>query len=92
MNLLKLEGEEVDERDVEESIDRLVSPGESIVVPAIGPAEPSSLVRGKEIYLRQGCKSCHGEDGAGRDGGCAREGFVHEGLSVGFGTALDGAF
>ncbi len=65
VNLLEFEGEEVDERDVEESVARLVSPDESIVVPPIGPAKASSLVRGKEIYLEQGCASCHGEDGAG---------------------------
>jgi len=50
---------------VEESVDLLTSPGDAIVVPPIGPATPSSLVRGEELYLELGCANCHGEDGAG---------------------------
>ena len=65
VNELELDGEEVSQDDVEESVDFLTSPGEAIVVPPIGPAEPSSLVRGREVYLELGCASCHGEDGAG---------------------------
>ena len=65
VNVLELQGEEVSEYDVEESVDLLTSPGDAIVVPPIGPAAPSSLVRGKEIYLELGCANCHGEDGAG---------------------------
>lgn len=65
VNLLESEGDEVDEHDVEDSIDRLVSPGESIVVPSLGPAEPSSIVRGKDTFVALGCASCHGEDGSG---------------------------
>ena len=68
VDLLELQGEEVSEEDVEESVDLLTSPGEAIVVPPIGPAAPSSLVRGKETYLELGCANCHGEDGAGATG------------------------
>jgi mono/diheme cytochrome c family protein/Flp pilus assembly protein TadD len=65
VSVLELQGEEVFEDDVRESVDLLTSPGEAIVVPPIGPAVPASLARGKEIYIEQGCASCHGEDGAG---------------------------
>jgi cytochrome c/tetratricopeptide (TPR) repeat protein len=62
---LKRYGEEVDEDEVEESVDLLASPGDAIVVPPIGPAGPSSVVRGKQLYVELGCAFCHGEDGAG---------------------------
>jgi tetratricopeptide (TPR) repeat protein len=65
VNVLELQEEEVSEDDVEESVDLLTSPGDAIVVPPIGPAAPSSLVRGRETYLELGCANCHGEDGAG---------------------------
>lgn len=65
VNLLKIEDEEVDGQEVEESVDRLVSPGESIVPPSIGPAEPSSIARGRKNYMEFGCANCHGENGAG---------------------------
>jgi mono/diheme cytochrome c family protein len=65
VNELQLDGDEVSEDEVEESVDLLTSPGEVIVVPPIGPAAPSSIVRGKAVYLELGCATCHGEDGAG---------------------------
>jgi mono/diheme cytochrome c family protein len=65
VHVLTLQGEEVDEDDLQATVDLLSSPGEPIVVPNIGPPEPSSLERGKEIYVQQGCATCHGEDGAG---------------------------
>lgn len=65
VSVLELQGEEVMEDDVEESVDLLTSPGDAIVVPPMGPAAPSSLARGREIYREVGCAKCHGEDGAG---------------------------
>lgn len=65
IHVLELQGEEVIEDDVEESVDLLTSPGNAIEVPPIGPATPSSLVRGKETYVEVGCTKCHREDGAG---------------------------
>lgn len=65
VHLLELEGEEADEREVEATVNRLASPSELFVVPAIGPSKPSSVARGKEIYQELGCATCHGEDGAG---------------------------
>ena len=67
VNLLKFEEEEVDEQEVEESVDHLVSAGESIVVPPMASTEPSSIVRGKMMYQELGCATCHGEDGAGAE-------------------------
>ncbi|MFV1967107.1 MAG: c-type cytochrome [Pirellulaceae bacterium] len=68
VNLMELDGDDIDEEDeneVRETVDHLASPGKPIVVPRIGPAEPPSIVRGKETYQRLGCASCHGADGAG---------------------------
>lgn len=63
--MLEFEGEEIDEREVGDFVDRMTAPGELIVVPPLGPAETSSLARGKALYRSLGCVSCHGEDGAG---------------------------
>ena len=65
---LEFQGEEVTEEDMEEVLEAvaiLASPGDPIVVPPIEPTTPASLVRGKETYLKLGCATCHGEDGAG---------------------------
>jgi mono/diheme cytochrome c family protein len=65
VEVLKSQGEEVVESDVEGSVRVLTSPGEPIVVPPIGNSSPSSVLRGQEVYVEQGCAKCHGEDGAG---------------------------
>lgn len=38
-------------------------PEEILPVPAMGPSDPESIARGKEIYFRSGCHQCHGDDG-----------------------------
>ena len=45
-------------------------------VPEIGPPDEAAIARGKEIYIKQSCHSCHGEDGKG---GGTKEQFDDEG-------------
>lgn len=62
--LLK-EGEEIDEDEVREVLKLRTTPGDDAVVPRIGRADPQAIARGKDAYLKLGCKNCHGEDGTG---------------------------
>lgn len=54
-----------DEAYLEQAANEAVTPGETLVVPAFPAATEESLKRGKEIYARQGCVSCHGAEGRG---------------------------
>jgi mono/diheme cytochrome c family protein/Tfp pilus assembly protein PilF len=65
VEVLKRQGEDVVEDDVERSVNVLTSPGEPIVVPPIGISSRPSVRRGQAVYAQQGCAKCHGEDGAG---------------------------
>ncbi len=62
---LQAEGEEIDEQDVVEVVDIRTRPGDRVPLPAIGPANPSAMARGREVYVQCGCRSCHGDDGTG---------------------------
>jgi tetratricopeptide (TPR) repeat protein len=63
--LLRAEGEEIDEQDVRAVVAVATLPGATIQVPALGPADPAAVARGREVYLQSGCRSCHGDDGTG---------------------------
>ena len=63
--LLRAEEEEIDEQDVEEVVDLRSLPGNLLRVPAIGPADPAAVARGRNVYLQTGCLPCHGDDGTG---------------------------
>lgn len=65
VRFLRSEGDEVDERDVQEAVDLATTPGEAMPVPPIGPAGPRAVSSGKEAYLAWGCAKCHGDDGTG---------------------------
>lgn len=65
LGVLKSQGEEVVESEVQKSVDLLTAPGEPIVVPPFGESSPASVRRGQKVYAEQGCAKCHGEDGAG---------------------------
>jgi|GEM_PF-330703 len=41
------------------------TPGESSELPEIPAADDAAVARGKEVYVRLGCKSCHGDTGKG---------------------------
>lgn len=63
--LLK-EGEEIDEDEVREVLKLRTTPGNDAHVPRIGsPADPQTIARGKDAYVKLGCKNCHGQDGTG---------------------------
>lgn len=66
--MLRQQGEEVTEDDMEELREaaiQLTTPGEPIAVPPMTPATSESCARGQQAYVRLGCTTCHGEDGAG---------------------------
>lgn len=44
---------------------RLTTPGAPSVVPEIPAADAAAIARGKVIYTRQSCHSCHGTEGKG---------------------------
>lgn len=62
---LTREGEEVDEEEVREVVRQCTTPGEAAPIPAIGPADPQAVARGKEAFSDLGCANCHGEEGTG---------------------------
>lgn len=65
----ELTDEELAEPDVQEEIEEFVTerttPGPSTEVPTMRSADAASIARGREIYIKQSCHSCHGEDGKG---------------------------
>jgi mono/diheme cytochrome c family protein len=63
--LLQAEEEEIDEQEVQQVVDLRTLPGDILQAPVIGPADPAAVARGREVYLQSGCRSCHGDDGAG---------------------------
>jgi len=58
-------GEEPDESEVREVVERNTTPGDPVRVPRIGPADPQAIARGKDVYVKLGCHTCHGPDGTG---------------------------
>lgn len=64
-----LEDEELDDPDLQAEIDefvtRRVTPGAVSDVPEIGEADAEAIARGKDLYVNQGCASCHGATGKG---------------------------
>ncbi|MBC8877261.1 MAG: hypothetical protein H8E44_48150 [Planctomycetes bacterium] len=63
--MLKEEGEEIDEHDVQAVVEHLTTPREVIQVPRFGPANSKTIEKGKGLYFSQTCDSCHGKDGHG---------------------------
>ena len=68
IRMLTEEGEEIDESEVDQVVEHLTTPRQIMVVPRIGPADLRSIERGKDLYVRYACHSCHGEDGVGSGG------------------------
>lgn len=72
MNLKKEQGltdEEIKAADVQEEIAAYAkgrtTPSEAAVVPVIAAADQAAIARGKEHFTKQGCISCHGNEGKG---------------------------
>jgi mono/diheme cytochrome c family protein len=70
--LTEIEGltdKEIAANDVQQEIndyaDEATTPGESTDVPAIGPPAPEAIARGRDVYAKFVCISCHGETGRG---------------------------
>ncbi len=56
------------QQEMNEFATRRVTPGSASEVPEIGLTDDAAIARGKEIYIKQSCHSCHGKEGKG-DGG-----------------------
>jgi mono/diheme cytochrome c family protein len=56
---------EVDPQELEESIKSRTTVGETSEVPAIGTPDAQAVARGKELYVKQACAACHGNEGKG---------------------------
>ncbi len=65
LELLKAEGEEVDEQEVRQVVLDCTTPGEVVPIPQMGPVESNAVARGKDVYFGLGCQHCHGDDGVG---------------------------
>ncbi len=65
----ELTDEEIAQSAVQEEIEafvkRFTTPGESSEVPEFGEPDSDAIARGKEIYFKQSCHSCHGKEGKG---------------------------
>ncbi|MCC7087189.1 MAG: c-type cytochrome [Pirellulales bacterium] len=63
--MLKEADEDIVESDVQEQVKERTTPGAVLEAPAIPTSDKTAAARGKEIYLKQGCGSCHGNEGRG---------------------------
>jgi mono/diheme cytochrome c family protein len=65
----QLTDEEIKEADVQEEIKafamRQTTPGSLTEVPALAGSDAAAIARGKSLYTRQSCHSCHGAEGKG---------------------------
>jgi len=65
----ELTDEEIQEPDVQaeiqEYVERRTTPGEATVVPPIPAADAEAVAGGKQIYVKQACNKCHGDEGRG---------------------------
>jgi mono/diheme cytochrome c family protein len=65
VNMLQEAAEEIVDSEVDTFVQQRMELSSGILIPAIGPADNGSLARGRELYVQQGCPSCHGEHGRG---------------------------
>lgn len=65
IEMLRDEGEEIDEDDVRHVVENRTAPGEVTKVPQIGPPGSQAVANGKETYHELGCNKCHGDEGIG---------------------------
>jgi len=49
----------------EAAVQLRTAPGEIVPIPVIKSADSYAIARGKQIYRKQSCHSCHGDDGVG---------------------------
>lgn len=65
IDVMKREGEEIDEEEVRQVVTNLTAPVDVVDDPEIGPPSLQAITRGEHIYLQLGCDKCHGSDGVG---------------------------
>lgn len=59
------EDEEPQEERVVEFVNRRSTPEPAVELPPLPAATDEAIARGKEIYVKQACHSCHGKEGKG---------------------------
>ncbi len=65
VDMLRREGEIVDEAEVRAVVEHRAIAGEVATSPKIGPLDSQSVTSGKDTYFELGCNKCHGDDGIG---------------------------
>ncbi len=65
MSRLRSMGEEIDNDELDEIVVSLTTPGQPTAALPVRPSTADSVARGKELYLKHACESCHGETGEG---------------------------
>ncbi len=58
-------GDEISAEDMQETVDRLTTPGELAAAVDLGDPTPESISHGKELYATKACLQCHGPSGKG---------------------------
>ncbi len=58
-------GEEINTDELREFVELRTTPGKSVQIPTIGPADLQAIARGKDAYFKFECDNCHGERGSG---------------------------
>ncbi len=65
----QLTDEEIKDPSVQEEIvtfaRQRIIPGDKVEVPELAPSDASAIARGKAVYARQSCHSCHGVEAKG---------------------------
>jgi DMSO reductase family type II enzyme heme b subunit len=59
------ENPEIDQQEIDDFIKGRTVPGEISATPDIGEPNTPAAARGKELYVKLGCASCHGNEGKG---------------------------
>jgi len=65
VNMLRDQGEGIDEDEVRQVIEECTTPGDAVYAPPIGPADSQAIARGRQTYLALGCHHCHVDNGTG---------------------------
>jgi mono/diheme cytochrome c family protein len=58
-------GDELDPAELTSDVTRMTTPGACVEFPSDLHGGEASVARGRQLYLKQGCASCHGETGKG---------------------------
>jgi mono/diheme cytochrome c family protein len=53
------------QQDIADVVGSLVTPEPPLALADLGAGDAAAVARGKELYVKQGCHSCHGNEGKG---------------------------